>query len=57
MYSYNLHVKKNKNHVCSAMVSVLVPSEVDRGFELRSGQAKDYKIGIWCFSAKLSIQQ
>jgi hypothetical protein len=34
------------------MVSMLVSSTVDRGFEPRSGQAKDYKIGICCFSAK-----
>ena len=34
------------------MVSVLAPSVVDRGFEPRSGQTKDYKIGIWCFPAK-----
>ena len=25
---------------------------VDRGFESQSGQTKDYKIGICCFSAK-----
>jgi hypothetical protein len=25
---------------------------VDRGFEPRLGQTKDYKIGICCFSAK-----
>jgi len=25
---------------------------VDRGFESRSGQTKDYKIGICCFSDK-----
>jgi hypothetical protein len=25
---------------------------VDRGFEPRSGQTKDYKIGFCCFSAK-----
>jgi hypothetical protein len=31
---------------------VLVSSAVDRGFEPRSGQTKDYKIGICCFSAK-----
>ena len=31
---------------------VLASSAVDRGFELRSGQTKDYKIGICCFSAK-----
>jgi hypothetical protein len=34
------------------MVSLLTSSVVDRGFELRSGQTKDYKIGICCFSAK-----
>ena len=34
------------------MVSVFVSSVVDRGFEPRSGQTKDYKIGICCFSAK-----
>jgi hypothetical protein len=34
------------------MVSVLASSVVDRVFEPRSGQAKDYKIGICCFSAK-----
>ena len=34
------------------MVSVLVSSAVDRGFEPRSGQTKDYNIAICCFSAK-----
>ena len=34
------------------MVSVLVLSAGDRGFEHWSGQTKDYKIGICCFSAK-----
>ena len=34
------------------MVSVLALSAVDRGFESRSGQTKDYNIGICCFSAK-----
>jgi len=34
------------------MVSVLASSAVDRGSELRSGQTKDYKIGICCYSAK-----
>jgi hypothetical protein len=31
------------------MVSLLA---VDCGFEPRSGQTKDYKVGICCFSAK-----
>jgi hypothetical protein len=34
------------------MVSVLASSAVDRGIDPRSGQTKDYKIGICCFSAK-----
>ena len=34
------------------MVSVLALSAVGRGFEPRSGQTKDYAIGICCFSAK-----
>ena len=34
------------------IVSVLASSAVDRGFERRSGQTKDYKIGFCCFSAK-----
>jgi hypothetical protein len=34
------------------MVSMLASSAVDCVFEPRSGQAKDYKIGICCFSAK-----
>ena len=34
------------------MVSILASSAVDRGFDPRSGQTKDYKIGICCFSTK-----
>ena len=34
------------------MVSVLASSTVDRGIESLSGQIKDYKIGICCFSTK-----
>jgi hypothetical protein len=34
------------------MVNVLASSAVDCGFEPLSGQIKDYKIGICCFSAK-----
>ena len=40
------------NHTGGIMVSVLASSSVDRGFQPRSGQTKDYKIGICCFSAK-----
>ena len=34
------------------MVSVLALSVEDHGFGPRSGQTKDYEIGICCFSAK-----
>jgi hypothetical protein len=36
----------------SVKVSVLALTAVDRGIEPLSGQTKDYKIGICCFSAK-----
>jgi len=34
------------------MVIVLASSAVDHGFEFRSGQTKNYEIGICCFFAK-----
>ena len=34
------------------MVSVVALSAADRVFNARSGQTKDYDIGICCFSAK-----
>ena len=34
------------------MVSMLAMNAVDRGFESRSGQTKNYKIGACFFSAK-----
>jgi hypothetical protein len=40
------------SNINGVRVSVLASSVVDRGFEPRSGQTKDYKIGICCFSAK-----
>ena len=40
------------NRIDGVMVSVLASSAVERGFEHRSGQTKDYKIGMCCFSAK-----
>ena len=54
--SENNNITKNTqmsmNHIGGVMVSVLASSAVDCGFEPRSGQTKDYKIGICCFSAK-----
>ena len=40
------------NRIGGVMVSVLASSAVDREFEPRFGQTKDYKIGICYFSAK-----
>jgi hypothetical protein len=40
------------NRIGGVMVSVLASSAEDRGFEPRSSQTKDYKIGICSFSAK-----
>ena len=37
------------------MVSVPASSAVDHGFESRSGQIKDYKIDICCFSARHAV--
>ena len=41
-----------RNRIGGVMVSMLALIVVYRGFESRSGQTKDYKIGICCFSAK-----
>ena len=40
------------DRIGGVMVSVLAASAVARVFEPRSGQTKDYAIGICCFSAK-----
>jgi hypothetical protein len=40
------------NHISGVMVSVLALGAVDRGIEPQSGQTKDYKIGICCFSPR-----
>jgi hypothetical protein len=42
----------SENHIGGVMVIVLASSAVYRKFEPRSGQNKDYKIGICCFSAE-----
>ena len=43
--------EKYFNRISYVMVSVLVSSVVDCGFEPRLGQTKDYGIGICWFSA------
>ena len=45
----NLNIK---NCIGVVMVSALASSAIDRRFEPWSGQTKDYKIGIFCFSVK-----
>ena len=37
------------------MVSMFTSSAVDRGLKPRSGQTKDYKIDLCCFSAKHAL--
>ena len=39
-------------HIVGVMVCMLTSNARDRGFESWSGQTKDYKIGICCFSTK-----
>jgi hypothetical protein len=55
-YRYVSHTQKYHtkaaNRIGSVMVGVLASNAVDREFEPRSGQTKEYKIGICCFSAK-----
>ena len=45
-----------QNYVSSG-ISVFVPSAVDRVFQSRSTQTKDYKISICFISAKHSIKK
>ena len=40
------------NRIGAVMVIVFASSVIDRGFEPRSGQTKDYKIDMCCLSAK-----
>jgi tRNA U38,U39,U40 pseudouridine synthase TruA len=45
-------VSSKLNRISGVMISVFVSSAVNRGFDPRSAQTKDYKFGICCFSAK-----
>ena len=40
------------NRISGVMVIIIVSSAVDCGFEPQSFQTKDFKIGIFCNSAK-----
>ena len=44
--------QKSNQSIGGVMVSVVASSALDCGFEPRSGQAIDWKIGICCFSTK-----
>ena len=45
------------NRIGDVMVSVLASSAVECGFEPRSGQTKDYKIGIVASSETLVVSE
>ena len=52
MHCTKLNVLDKRNRFGGVMVNMFASSAVDRGFEPRSGQTKDFKIDICCFSAK-----
>jgi hypothetical protein len=52
MHCTKLNVLDKRNRFGGVMVNMLASNAVDRGFEPRSGQTKDFKIDICCFSAK-----
>ena len=43
------------NRIGGVLLGVLASSAVDRGLEPRSGQAKNYDVGICWFSAKQAV--
>ena len=49
---YICPISPHINRIGGVMVIMLASSVVDHGFEPQSGQTKDYKICICCFSAK-----
>ena len=52
LFKLYLFISFKHNSTGGVMVRVLALSAVDRGFDPRSGQSKDYEIGICCFSTK-----
>ena len=46
------HNFSDDKHTTASVAYVLASSAVDRGFKHRSGQTKDYEIGICCFCIK-----
>ena len=49
--SIHVFLSNNQNRIGGVMVDVHSSTAVDRGFEPRSGQMKDYRIGMCCFPA------
>jgi hypothetical protein len=47
-----IYYLKSTNHISGSMGCMLTSSAIDHGFESWSGQTKDQKIGICCFSAE-----
>ena len=45
-------ISNKQNRISGVMIPVLSLSAEDRGLNPRSGQTKNYKIGIYCFSAE-----
>ena len=55
LFNANLAIfQLSDNHIGGVMVSVLASSVINHVFHPQSGQTKDYKNGICCFSAKLA---
>jgi hypothetical protein len=55
-FCFLMNYQMTFNRIGGVMVSVLSSIVVDRGCEHRSGQTKDYNIGICCFSGKHEIR-
>ena len=51
-YFRNVSCTIHSNYIGDVIAIVFASSVVDRGFEPRLDQTKDYKIGICCFFAK-----
>jgi hypothetical protein len=52
VYTVDIIKYNGENRIGGVMVSMLASGTLDCGCEPRSGQAKDYEIGICYFSAK-----
>jgi hypothetical protein len=55
-FDFKHHSLAHFNRIDGVMVKcAFTSSAVDCGFESRSGQTKDYEIGISCFSVKHAV--